>query len=310
MAHFLVTGGAGFIGSHLTDSLIASGQQVRVLDDLSTGKRTNVSPEAELRVGSITDPVQVSEAAGGVDGVFHLAAIASVQRCQTEWAASHEVNLTGTLRIFEQASRQHIPVVYASSAAVYGEAETQPIREDAPTQPLGPYGLDKLGCDHHAAAMRQIVGLRAVGIRPFNVYGPRQDPSSPYSGVISIFADRIHRGQDVTIYGDGKQTRDFIYVADIVTLFIAAMEKLRAKEPVPELVNGCTGQAVTINQLAETLMHVADKEVAIHHATARVGDIYASHGDPEQLMHLLSGKSRPYSLETGLKQLWQAEYIA
>ena len=198
MARFLVTGGCGFIGSHLVDRLLAEGAQVVVLDDLSTGRKENLAPGAELIIGDIRDRNSVRDAMTGVDGCFHLAAIASVEKAREAWSDTHAVNLAGTVTIFDAArhasSKGPVPVVYASSAAVYGNPGDDwkgRISEEAPTVPLSAYGADKLGCELHGRVAWTVHGVPTVGFRFFNVYGPRQDPASPYSGVISIFANRV-----------------------------------------------------------------------------------------------------------------------
>src|SRR5437899_1340295 len=184
MARYLVTGGVGFIGSHLVDALIADGQTVRVLDDMSTGKHENLAKTVDLRIADVADQGAVRNALNGVDGCFHLAAIASVERGHREWSRAHSVNLTGTILLFEEACRLRactgtpLPVVYASSAAVYGNPTEIPISERAPADPMNAYGVEKLGCDLHAAVGSRIHGLGLVGLRFFNVYGPRQDPRS------------------------------------------------------------------------------------------------------------------------------------
>ena len=211
----MVTGGCGFIGSHLVDALVAEEAiSVVVLDDLSTGKKENLHSEAELIVGDTTDLDTVLRAFANVNGCFHLAAIASVEKSNTEWVRTHTVNITSTVNIFEAARRAHglVPVVYTSSAAVYGDCQAVPIREDADKQPLTAYGVDKYACDLHARVGWHVHGIASIGMRPFNIYGPRQDPKSPYSGVISIFFDRIRKQLPISIFGDGGQMRDFVYV--------------------------------------------------------------------------------------------------
>ena len=224
MSTFLVTGGAGFIGSHLCDALIARGDTVRVLDDLSTGHRSNLPAPATLIEGDVANPAIVALAMAGVDGCFHLAAIASVEKGITEWLGTHNANVTGTITVLDAIRRQgtKIPVVYASSAAVYGDAATVPIAETEPRMPLSAYGADKYACELHARVASHVHGIPTVGFRFFNVYGPRQDPKSPYSGVISIFCERIAAGVPIDIFGDGQQTRDFIYVLDVVAALLAA----------------------------------------------------------------------------------------
>jgi len=229
----LVTGGCGFIGSHLVAALLARGDRVRVLDDLSTGRRENLAPGAELSEGDVADPAAVRAAMAGAAVCFHLAAIASVERGMTEWLTTHRANLSGTIAVFDAArAAGRIPVVYASSAAVYGEQERLPIAEDAPTLPLSAYGADKLGCELHARVAGHVHGVPTMGLRFFNVFGARQDPGSPYSGVISIFCDRMSRGEGVTIHGDGGQTRDFIHVSDVVRGLVAAAGAANVSAPV------------------------------------------------------------------------------
>src|ERR1700722_10819816 len=222
MARFLVTGGCGFIGSHLAEALVTEGHQVRILDNLSTGKRGNAPPEAELIVGNIIDRRTVDDCVAGTDGVFHLAAIASVDQSRADWVGCHAVNLTGCVHILDAARRMAIPprVVYASSAAIYGDGGAIPLTEAERPRPVNAYGADKLGCELHARVASLLHAVPTIGLRLFNVYGPRQDPSSPYSGVISIFLDRLDRRAPIEIFGDGQQVRDFIAVADVVRFFV------------------------------------------------------------------------------------------
>jgi UDP-glucose 4-epimerase len=277
MATYLVTGGAGFIGSHLCDALIERGERVRVLDDLSTGKRSNLPLGAELIVGDVADPAVVRDAVAGIDGCFHLAAVASVARGVDDWLGTHCTNLTGTIAIFEALRRQQVKVVYASSAAVYGACPTQPITEAAPTRPLSAYGADKLGCELHARVATHVHGIPTVGLRFFNVYGPRQDPESPYSGVISIFGERARNGAVFDVYGDGRQSRDFIYVGDVVAALLAAM----ARQTDPAAVfNVCTGVATQVQELARMIAGLADRQPEIRYRPPRPGDIAVSVGSP------------------------------
>ncbi|WP_448206152.1 NAD-dependent epimerase/dehydratase family protein [Azospirillum sp. sgz302134] len=284
MAHYLVTGGCGFIGSHLADRLIADGHRVTILDDLSTGKLENKPTLARLVVGDVADPEAVRHAMEGVDGVFHLAAVASVQRSRELWAETHRTNLSGTITVFEAARTARngdpVPVVYASSAAVYGDNTATPLREDAATRPLSAYGADKLGCELHARVAWEIHGVPTVGFRFFNVYGPRQDPNSPYSGVISIFARRVSRGEDVDIHGDGLQVRDFVFVGDVVRYLARAMER---QPQGAEVFNLCTGRPTSLLMLLDVLQELCGSRVRRHHRPARAGDIRVSIGDPSRL---------------------------
>jgi UDP-glucose 4-epimerase len=286
MSRFLVTGGCGFIGSHLVERLLQQGAQVTVLDDLSTGRRDNLSSGAELMIGDIRNPDAVRRAMVGADGCFHLAAIASVERASEAWLDTHTVNLGGTIVTFdaarEAADGKPIPVVYASSAAVYGDPGSEAtglIFEDSPTRPLSAYGADKLGCELHGRVAWTVHGVPNTGFRFFNVYGPRQDPASPYSGVISIFAKRIAGGQPIAINGDGEQLRDFVFVGDVVDRLVSA---IAAKKTGAQIFNICTGQATTINELAAKMEEICDRRVERIRKPARVGDIRVSIGDPSR----------------------------
>lgn len=298
----LVTGGAGFIGRRLTARLAGEGVRVRVLDDLSTGDAGRLHPDAELRIGSILDEAAVASALEGVEAVFHLAAIASVSRCNEEIAASHRVNLGGFVSLIEASLRQpRTPaLVFASSAAVYGDATDLPLAEESRTAPLSPYGADKLGCELHARAAAGVHGLRSTGLRLFNVFGPGQDPDSPYSGVISRFARLAQEGAEITIFGDGQQTRDFVFVDDVVDALIAAAT--RTEGPLFEVLNVCTGQETTILDLAHRLNQLAGRGATVSHLPERAGDIRRSVGSPERLARrLLLTPSR--NLDRGLERL-------
>ena len=298
MSLYLVTGGAGFIGSHLCDALIARGDSVRVLDDLSTGRRANLPDGVDLIVGDIADPDAASRATDGIVGCFHLAAIASVERGITDWLGTHRANLTGAITIFD-AIRRHgtkVPVVYASSAAVYGDCRTVPIIETAERRPLSAYGADKLGCELHAITASHVHGIPTVGLRFFNIYGPRQDPKSPYSGVISIFCERILQGTQIQIYGDGEQTRDFVHVSGAVAALIAGMGLKPAEA---QVFNVCTGQATSIAELARIIGELAAKNIDVKQMPSRAGEIRHSLGDPSEARRVL-GLGRTVSLRDGL----------
>ena len=297
--YYLVTGGAGFIGSHLVDALLAAGNQVVVVDNLSTGHRENLPSDIEFIEGDICDRDTIEPLLQKVDGCFHLAAIASVQKANEAWRMTHEVNLSATVQIFDiiASSKKTIPVVFASSAAIYGDNPNVPLKETEHPQPLNAYGADKLGCELHGKVASHIHGIPNIGLRFFNVYGPRQDPSSPYSGVISIFTDRIKQGKAITINGDGEQCRDFIYVADVVKGCMAAMESLTSKQLMHDVINMCRGKATTIRTLARTIQSICDQQVEYQHGDAPKGDIIRSIGNPDRLLQQLH-----LVLETGLEE--------
>jgi UDP-glucose 4-epimerase len=303
MARYLVTGGAGFIGSHLVETLIGEGHRVRVLDDLSSGKRRNIPEEAEFVVGDITDAGVVATAFDGIDGCFHLAAIASVEQARRDWVRTHQVNLSGTINLFNAARcrRSEVPVVYASTAAVYGNGGAAPASEDSFPVPISVYGADKRGCELHARAAGVAYGVRTTGLRFFNIYGPRQDPRSPYAGVIAIFLDRLRRGEPIEILGDGRQVRDFTYVADAVAALKLAMAAASASAPV---VNVCTGKGTTIRQLAGTIAELCAVDLVAYYGPARCGEIPISIGDPRCAAEML-GFSARINLAQGLVRTLQ-----
>jgi UDP-glucose 4-epimerase len=245
----------------------------------------------------ICDAGTLAAALDGADGCFHLAAIASVARGNEDWPGTHRANQTGTICVLDACRARRLPVVYASSAAVYGNVAGI-ADENLRGAPRTAYGADKLGSELHAAAGWGVHGVPSFGLRFFNVYGPRQDPSSPYSGVISIFADRIARGAPITIHGDGSQTRDFVYVADVVAHLLAAMAALR-NSPGAHVANVCTGRETSVLQLAETLAAVTGQPLSVTHGPARAGDISRSVGDPALATRLL-GVSTASTLAEGL----------
>ncbi len=304
----LVTGGCGFIGSHLCEALAARGDHVRVLDDLSTGRVDALPEGAELLRGDVADLMLVREAMAGVDGCVHLAAVASVERGVEDWLGTHRTNLTGAITVFDAARRaaagRAIPVVYASSAAVYGDAAAQPIEESAPLRPLSAYGADKLGCELHARVAGAVHGVPTLGLRFFNVFGPRQAPGSPYSGVISIFCDRVGRGAPVRIFGDGLQTRDFIYVGDVVAALLAGLDAASATAPI---YNVCSGKACSVRDLLGRIARLTGCEPVVTHEEPRKGEIRHSLGSPRLARERLG--LRPTSdLDLGLRKVldWMA----
>jgi UDP-glucose 4-epimerase len=277
----LITGGAGFIGSHLADALLAAGHRVRVLDNLSTGKRSNLAldnPRLELLEGDVADAALVRQAVGGCQAVAHLAAVASVQASVDDPVSTHQSNFIGTLNLCEAMREAGVRrVVFASSAAVYGNnGEGVAVREDTPKAPLTPYAADKLASEHYLDFYRRQHGLEPAIFRFFNIFGPRQDPSSPYSGVISIFTERALAGLPISVFGDGEQTRDFFYVADLVPLLVQA---LGMPQVAVGAVNVGHNQAVSLNQLLAAIRAVLGQLPAVSHGAARPGDIRHSRAD-------------------------------
>lgn len=300
MTLWLVTGGCGFIGSHLCAALLAAGQRVRVLDNLSTGRRENLAPGAGLLVGDVGDPALLARAMEGVDGCFHLAAIASVERGVREWRETHRVNLSAFVALLDAArAAGRVPVVYASSAAVYGSNEALPLTETAETRPLSSYGADKLGCELQARVAGAVHGIPTLGLRFFNVYGMRQDPASPYSGVISIFADRLLRGDPLTVFGDGLQSRDFVHVSAVVAALRAGMDRA---DTTASVFNVCAGRSTTVLELAQVLAKACHKEPVIHHAPGRAGEVRNSLGAPQAARAAL-GLDEPLGLLEGLREV-------
>ena len=276
---FLVTGGAGFIGSHITERLLADGHQVRILDNFSTGKRENIpdSPEVTVIEGDVGEFDTVRDCMEDVDIVFHEAAIASVPETVGNPLASERVNYRGTVNVLEAARHAGTRrVIFACSAAVYGDLPGLPKQESMPVKPLTPYAIDKLASEHACKAYYALYGLETVALRYFNVFGPRQDPSSPYSGVISIFTDHLKQGKQPTIYGDGEQTRDFVFVSDVVE---ANMRAATAEHAPGKTFNVATGSTVTIRELLQTLSKLEDQPCEPGYKPGRDGDIRHSCAD-------------------------------
>ncbi len=300
----LITGGAGFIGSNLVDALLAKGYAVRVLDDLSMGKRSNLpldNPRLELRVGSVADAALVAQAVQGCQAVVHLAAVASVQASVDDPVSTHQSNFVGTLNVCE-AMRQHgvKRVLFASSAAVYGNnGEGQAIDEDTPKAPLTPYAVDKLASEQYLDFYRRQHGLEPAIFRFFNIFGPRQDPSSPYSGVISIFIQRAQQGLPITVFGDGEQTRDFFYVGDLIDLLVQALELPGAEEGA---ANVGLNRATSLNQLLEHIRAVVGDLPAVSYAPARDGDIRHSRANNGRLLSRYH-VGEPTPMDVGLAKL-------
>jgi UDP-glucose 4-epimerase len=301
----LVTGGAGFIGSHLAESLLAAGDRVRVLDDLSTGRLENLPGHEALEFieGDIRDAGLADRCAAGMDAIVHLAAVASVQASMEDPVRTHQVNFDGTLNLLEASRRQGVKrFVYACSAAVYGDAARIPVPETATPRPLSPYAIDKLSGEHYLLHYHRSHGLAATSFRFFNIYGPRQDPSSPYSGVISIFVERLKRDQPVMVYGDGTQTRDFVYVADLAGLLARAV---RGMEGNGGVFNVGTGRQHSLLQLLAHLEKLSGKKIERRHEPARAGDILHSCADVARLKETF-GNAPSTPFEQGLKKLLES----
>ena len=298
-APVLITGGAGFIGSNLVPALLANGHCVRILDDLSTGKRSNLpldNPKVELIEGDVADATVVAKAMAGCSAVVHLAAVASVQASVDDPVRTHQSNFIGTLNVCEAMREAGVKrVVFASSAAVYGNnGEGESIVEDTPKAPLTPYASDKLASEYYLDFYRRQHGLEPVVFRFFNIYGPHQDPSSPYSGVISIFCERAEKGLPITIFGDGEQTRDFMYVGDLVKILVQAVETDKAEEGA---INVGLNKATTLNQMLAALSEVVGELPPISHGPARSGDIRHSRADKLASEYYLDFYRRQHGLE-------------
>lgn len=293
----LITGGAGFIGSHLADALVEH-NDVIVLDNLSTGKRENVPDGATFVEGDVRDADVVADVSDGVDLIFHKAAVVSVERSIDEPAFSHEVNFDGTLTLLEAARRVDARVVFASSAAIYGDPDTLPITESDPVDPQSPYGIDKCAADQYLRAYHDLYGLETVALRYFNAYGPRQT-ASDYSGVISIFGEQARAGEPITVNGDGTQTRDFVHVSDVVTANLLAA----TTEHVGTAYNIGTGGETSIRSLAETIQATVGTDSPIVHGDPRPGDIQRSRADITTARERL-GYEPSVPLEKGLATLF------
>jgi nucleoside-diphosphate-sugar epimerase len=301
MAHFLVTGGAGFIGSHLAEELVGRGHRVRVADSLITGKRSNLDhvQGVEFLEGDLADVAFARQAVAGVEFVLHQAALPSVPRSVADPLASHRANVEATVNLLVAARDAHVRrIVFAGSSSAYGNALTLPKHEGMPNDPLSPYALQKVVGELYLRMFTQLYGLETVSIRYFNVFGPRQDPSSAYSGVISLFATALLDGRAPTIYGDGEQTRDFTYVADVVDGVLRASEAPGASG---EVINVAAGGRISLNLLFETLRRLIGADVTPLYTAVRAGDVRDSQADITKARRLLAFEPR-VSLEEGLRR--------
>jgi UDP-glucose 4-epimerase len=298
-ALYLVTGGAGFIGSHLTTALLDAGCRIRILDNMTNPSAKKPDVRCELIYGDVANEEQIRRAMLGVDGCFHLAAVSSIARYDEDRVEAHRVNLTGTVAVLNAArAAGAIPVVYASSAAVYGEQNGGPLRESAYPRPLSAYGVDKSEAERHARISSKRYGLPTLGLRFFNIYGPGQRADSLYSGVISIFSQRLVDKLPLKIFGTGNQQRDFVHVDDAVAFLRAGMAWL-TKSRTDAVLNVCTGRAISILELARTLGAIARLDPSFEFQPARIGDVDSSLGDPAGAIATL-GLRTTTALEEGL----------
>jgi|KBSMisStaDraftv2_1062788.scaffolds.fasta_scaffold11990_4 nucleoside-diphosphate-sugar epimerase len=300
MNAYLVTGGAGFIGSHLAEELSARGHRVRIVDNLSTGKRANLAavPSAEFIEGDLADPQVAERAVAGMDYVLHQAAIPSVPRSVKDPATSNRSNITATLNVLVAARDAGVKrLVYAASSSAYGNTATLPKREDMPANPLSPYALQKFVGEQYCQMFTKLYGFSTVSIRYFNVFGPRQDPGSPYSGVISLFAAALLAGRRPSIQGDGSQTRDFTYVANVVDGVLRACE---APAAAGEVINVATGGRISLTDLLLAMNRLNGTQIEPTYQEARAGDVRDSQADISKARAIL-GYAPLVSLSDGLK---------
>jgi nucleoside-diphosphate-sugar epimerase len=302
----LVTGGAGFIGSHVVDGLLEQGWTVRVLDDLSSGREANLAAAGErvgfLR-GDILDPGTLERAVAGVEVVFHQAAVPSVPVSLEEPVRTNAVNVDGTLAVLEAARRAGVRrVVYAASSSAYGETEKLPKVEDMPADPLSPYALQKYAGEVYCRLYTRYFGLETVALRYFNIYGPRQNPDSAYAAVIPLFIRACLKGKAAQIHGDGGQSRDFTFVADAVQANLRAADAPGASGRV---LNVAAGRRTTLNELLATIQEITGTDVPARHGPARAGDVRHSQAEIALARELLGYEPR-VSLQEGLERTVEA----
>jgi len=299
LANYLVTGGAGFIGSHISEELLRRGHRVRVVDSLVTGYQRNLRQGVEFEQGDLADPAVARAAVAGMDYVIHQAAIPSVPRSVEKPEESHRANIDGTLQVLLASRDAGIKrVVFAGSSSVYGDTEVLPKTEVMPTNPLSPYALQKLMGEMYLQMFTRLYGLETVTTRYFNVFGPRQDPGSPYSGVISLFIKALSDGTRPVIYGDGEQTRDFTYVANVVDGVLRAAE---TPGVAGQVFNLATHGRISLNQLLATLKKIFGSDVEPIYKDARQGDVRDSQADISKAAKLL-GYQPIVGLEDGLRK--------
>jgi nucleoside-diphosphate-sugar epimerase len=300
MAPYLVTGGAGFIGSHLAEELVRRGHTVRVADSLITGHRRNLDhlPGVEFLEGDLADLAFAQRAAQGMNYVLHQAAIPSVPRSVADPITSNRANTDATLNVLVAARDAGVKrLIFASSSSEYGNTPTLPKTEDMPPSPLSPYALQKVIGTAYCQMFTRLYGFETVAIRYFNVFGPRQDPSSPYSGVISVFATALNEGRRPTIYGDGEQTRDFTYVANVVDGVLRACE---APKAAGEVINVACGTRISLNELLRAMNRIVGTNLEAIYQAERAGDVKDSQADISKARTLL-GYTPLIDLEEGLR---------
>ncbi len=302
MSTMLVTGGAGFIGSHIVERLIGLGNSVRVLDDFSTGRRENTAPfesDIDLMVGDVRDIDIVRRAVDGVDVVFHEAALASVPRSVDDPITSNEVNVGGTLNVLVAARDAGVRrLVYASSSSVYGDSPELPKAEHMAPAPESPYAVGKLAGEHYCTVFSSLYGLECVSLRYFNVFGPRQDPDSQYAAVVPIFTSALMAGRRCLIHGDGEQSRDFTYVENVVEANLLAAE---AENVGGTVMNVACGDTITVNALHERLRSLTGSDLQPEHGPERPGDVKHSFADVTRAMRAIRFEPK-ISFDEGLER--------
>lgn len=302
MSQVLVTGGAGFIGSHVATALVERGHQVRIMDNFSTGHRHNLSHlggRVEVHESDLRDAHDCLVACSDVEFVFHIGAIPSVPKSIDDPQPSHDVNIDGTFNLLRAARQCNVRrLIYAASSSAYGDAEVSPKREDLPTNPLSPYAVQKLAAEYYARVFSDCFGLETVSLRYFNVFGERQDPQSQYAAAIPAFVTAILRGEAPTVYGDGSQTRDFTYIANVVHGNLLAME---AEKTRGETVNVACGGSISVNDVIATINRALGTDVRPVYAPRRPGDVMHSCADISLAKRLLN-YAPVVSFEDGLRR--------
>jgi nucleoside-diphosphate-sugar epimerase len=302
-AEFLVTGGAGFIGSNIVGRLVSNGKKVRVLDNFSTGLRENLAAyngKLEVLEGDLRNERDVADAVKGVRCILHLGALPSVSRSINDPQSTHDVNVSGTLNLLLRAKEAGVDrLVFSSSSSVYGDTPVLPKREDMLPSPKSPYALSKLAGEHYCRLFYELYGFKTYALRYFNVFGPRQSPKSQYAAVIPLFVDALRRGEKITIYGDGEQTRDFTFIEDVVSANLACCDA--PESAAGDVYNVAHGFRISVNKLAEQLEELVGAKPGRNYEPARPGDVRDSQADSSKAQKKLSWKP-VYPFEDGLKR--------